>query len=102
MCIQANRNEAFKRHAELGFLAASAFPIPRDHVQGVTLPAGLSVDGMRMPDMLEIAMPMLKKTKKRRMGRVPRRHCHRRDGPMRLSGHCLGHQRRRICWRASY
>lgn len=44
--IRANRDQAFKRHAELGFLAASAFPIPRDYIQGVTLPAGLSVDGM--------------------------------------------------------
>ncbi|OJJ37959.1 hypothetical protein ASPWEDRAFT_171412 [Aspergillus wentii DTO 134E9] len=35
---------AFKRHASLGFLAASAFPIPRAYVQGVTLPAGISVD----------------------------------------------------------
>ncbi|GLI79132.1 hypothetical protein PoHVEF18_007458 [Penicillium ochrochloron] len=35
---------AFKRHASLGFLAASAFPIPKDYVKGVTLPAGLSVN----------------------------------------------------------
>ncbi|KAL5360468.1 acyl-CoA dehydrogenase/oxidase [Aspergillus floccosus] len=36
--------ESFKRHASLGFLAASAFPIPKEHVQGVTLPGGISVD----------------------------------------------------------
>ncbi|KAJ6002964.1 hypothetical protein N7451_005511 [Penicillium sp. IBT 35674x] len=35
---------AFKRHASLGFLAASAFPLPKDYVKGLTLPAGLSVD----------------------------------------------------------
>lgn len=36
--------QAFKRHASLGFLAASAFPIPKDYVKGITLPAQLSVD----------------------------------------------------------
>lgn len=37
--------QAFKRHASLGFLAASAFPLPKDYISGVTLPAGLSMDG---------------------------------------------------------
>ncbi|KAH8819262.1 acyl-CoA dehydrogenase/oxidase [Xylogone sp. PMI_703] len=36
--------EAFKRHASLGFLAASAFPIPKEYVQGFTLPSGINVD----------------------------------------------------------
>ncbi|CAL5869154.1 uncharacterized protein PFLUO_LOCUS3382 [Penicillium psychrofluorescens] len=35
---------AFRRHASLGFLAVSAFPIPKEYASGVTLPAGLSVD----------------------------------------------------------
>ncbi|KAL3450790.1 acyl-CoA dehydrogenase/oxidase [Aspergillus insuetus] len=36
--------EAFERHASLGFLAASAFPLPKDYISGITLPAGLSMD----------------------------------------------------------
>ncbi|KAL4810643.1 hypothetical protein BDV18DRAFT_155255 [Aspergillus unguis] len=36
--------EAFKRHASLGFLAASAFPLPKEYLSGVTLPAGISMD----------------------------------------------------------
>ena len=39
--------QAFKRHASLGFLAVSAFPLPKDYISGVTLPAGLSMDGKR-------------------------------------------------------
>lgn len=38
--------QAFKRHTSLGFLAASAFPIPKEYVKGITLPGGISVDGM--------------------------------------------------------
>ncbi|OJI99671.1 hypothetical protein ASPVEDRAFT_51031 [Aspergillus versicolor CBS 583.65] len=36
--------EAFKRHASMGFLAASAFPLPKEYLSGVTLPAGISMD----------------------------------------------------------
>ncbi|KAL4895008.1 acyl-CoA dehydrogenase/oxidase [Aspergillus ambiguus] len=36
--------ESFRRHAALGFLAASAFPIPKEYVKDVTLPGGISVD----------------------------------------------------------
>ncbi|KAJ5599221.1 hypothetical protein N7450_000288 [Penicillium hetheringtonii] len=36
--------EVFKRHASLGFLAVSAFPLPKDYLSGVDLPAGLSMD----------------------------------------------------------
>lgn len=39
-------DEAFKRHAELGFLAAAVFPLPKDCLQGLTLPAGIPADGM--------------------------------------------------------
>lgn len=45
LITKAHEKKAFKRHASLGFLAASAFPIPKEYVKGVTLPAGLSVDG---------------------------------------------------------
>lgn len=37
--------QSFKKHASMGFLAASAFPLPRDYLNGVTLPARLSIDG---------------------------------------------------------
>lgn len=43
--IDLTRSQAFKRHASLGFLAASAFPLPKDYLKEITLPAGLSVDG---------------------------------------------------------
>ncbi|OQE31280.1 hypothetical protein PENSTE_c001G04698 [Penicillium steckii] len=36
--------EVFKRHASLGFLAVAAFPLPKDYLSGVDLPAGLSMD----------------------------------------------------------
>ncbi|KAJ5605305.1 hypothetical protein N7510_010459 [Penicillium lagena] len=38
------REYAFRRHASLGFLAVSAFPIHKEYVSGMTLPAGSSVD----------------------------------------------------------
>lgn len=36
---------AFARHAELGFLAAAVFPLPKSSLQGVRLPADIPVDG---------------------------------------------------------
>ncbi|OAP64213.1 hypothetical protein AYL99_00185 [Fonsecaea erecta] len=36
--------KAFKRHASLGFLAASVFPIPKELARGITLPAGIGLD----------------------------------------------------------
>ncbi|KAH8804877.1 acyl-CoA dehydrogenase/oxidase [Xylogone sp. PMI_703] len=33
--------EAFKRHAQLGFLVASCYPIPHGHIAGIQLPAGI-------------------------------------------------------------
>ncbi|KAH6867220.1 acyl-CoA dehydrogenase/oxidase [Thelonectria olida] len=35
---------AFARHAELGFLAAAVFPLPKSSLTGVKLPAGIPVD----------------------------------------------------------
>lgn len=29
----------------MGFLAASAFPLPKEYLSGVTLPAGIGMDG---------------------------------------------------------
>jgi hypothetical protein len=29
----------------MGFLAVSAFPLPKEHLSGINLPAGLSIDG---------------------------------------------------------
>lgn len=37
---------AYQRHAELGFLAAAVFPLPKDCLDNVTLPGGIPVDGM--------------------------------------------------------
>ena len=48
--------QAFKRHASLGFLAVSAFPLPKDYISGVTLPAGLSMDGKRPLGELTVSM----------------------------------------------
>lgn len=48
--------QAFKRHASLGFLAVSAFPLPKDYISGVTLPAGLSMDGKRALGQLTASM----------------------------------------------
>lgn len=39
-------DHAFKRHAELGFLAAAVFPLPKSSLDGVKLPADISPDGM--------------------------------------------------------
>lgn len=38
-------DHAFKRHAELGFLAAAVFPLPKSSLHGVKLPANISPDG---------------------------------------------------------
>lgn len=37
--------EAYQRHAELGLLAAAVFPLPKDCLDGVILPAGIPVNG---------------------------------------------------------
>ncbi|KAJ5372476.1 hypothetical protein N7517_004482 [Penicillium concentricum] len=37
-------DEAFQRHAQLGFLAAAVFPLPKDCIEGLTLPAGIPAD----------------------------------------------------------
>ncbi|KIW16968.1 hypothetical protein PV08_04159 [Exophiala spinifera] len=36
-------DEAFQRHAKLGVLAASCYPLPKQHLDGVTLPAGIGL-----------------------------------------------------------
>lgn len=38
-------SQAFQRHAKMGLLAASVFPIPKDSVSGIALPAGISPSG---------------------------------------------------------
>ena len=38
--------EAYQRHAQLGFLGAAVFPLPKDCLEGVKLPAGIQADGM--------------------------------------------------------
>lgn len=38
-------DHAFKRHAELGFLAAAVFPLPKSSLHGVKLPANIPADG---------------------------------------------------------
>ncbi|RKL29216.1 hypothetical protein BFJ72_g12125 [Fusarium proliferatum] len=37
-------DEAYARHAELGFLAAAVFPLPKSSLSGVSLPAGIPLD----------------------------------------------------------
>lgn len=39
-------DEAFQRHAQLGFLAAAVFPLPNDCLEGLALPEGIPADGM--------------------------------------------------------
>lgn len=38
--------QAYQRHAQLGFLAAAVFPLPKDVLDGVTLPASIPVNGL--------------------------------------------------------
>ena len=38
-------DHAYKRHAELGFLAAAVFPLPKSSLHGLKLPADISPDG---------------------------------------------------------
>lgn len=38
-------DEAYARHAELGFLAAAVFPLPKSSLSRVSLPAGIPLDG---------------------------------------------------------
>ncbi|SCO52119.1 probable acyl-CoA dehydrogenase [Fusarium fujikuroi] len=37
-------DKAYARHAELGFLAAAVFPLPKSSLSGVSLPAGIPLD----------------------------------------------------------
>jgi hypothetical protein len=38
--------EAYQRHAQLGFLAAAVYPLPKASIDGLVLPAGIPADGM--------------------------------------------------------